>query len=82
MILIDKKQCDKHKKQNKRKEHQEPCNIRRTRTAYQVQNPCPEENVKRLNDEDQDRASYTTSVRTNTICIYIAIILNYHDNYG
>jgi len=79
--LIHKKQCNKQKKQNKGKEDQKPRNIGRTRTAYQVQNPGPEENIKRLNDKNQNCASNTTTVRTNTICIYITVILKNHDNY-
>lgn len=74
------KQNNQYEKKNKRQQHQEPSNAWGSCAADQVQNPCPKQDIQCFDCKDQKCTCYITTVRSDTVFVYISKILENHDD--
>jgi hypothetical protein len=68
--------------QNNGQEEDEPSNTGGTCAADEVQDPCPEEDVNCLDNENHGSARDSACVGTNAILVNVANVLVQHDKEG
>ena len=73
---------DKNEQQNVRKQHQKPRQFGGSGTTYDIQHPCPKDDIHDLQEENRHNATSLTRIHANAIQLRIGHVLQSHDDDG